>query len=110
MKNSGKILLILLISMVMFSCQKEEVEPEIPLIEKELREFISANGITQCTIREFQGNAYWEPVQNSPFRISNGFIIARHIYLDVDVNLNLNFLYSFRKHGDGVMYMEFIKY
>lgn len=110
MKNSGKILLILLISMVVFSCQKEEVEPEIPLIEKELREFISANGITKCTIREFQGNAYWEPVQQSPFRISNGFLIARHYYLDTDVSFNLNYLYSFRKVGDHVLYMEFIKY
>jgi hypothetical protein len=101
---------ILFLSLIFIACEKEEQLVQVSsLIELELKEFVKTNNLKKCTIREFQNGQFWDPVQNSSFRFSNGFIITTHYYWSVEVGYNLENLYNYRKES-GQLYLEFVKY
>lgn len=110
MKSLKTICIAVLLFLIVVACEKEEPVPEYSLIELELKEFVQKNNISKCTIREFQNGASWEPVQNSSFKFSNGFIITYHFYFNAEFNYNLQYLYSYRKESGNVLYLEFVKF
>lgn len=110
MKSLKLICIAVILTLIVVACEKEEPVQDYSLVELELKEFVQRNNITKCTIREFQDGASWEPVQNSSFKFSNGFIITNHYYFNTEFSYNLQYLYSYRKEMGNVLYLEFVKF
>ena len=108
MKTLKNICFVVLLSFIFIACEKEEPSQEHSLIELQLVEFVKTNNITKCTIREYRNGEFWEPVQESSFKFSNGFIIVNHYYWQTEISYNLQNLNSYRKVNGNVLWIEFL--
>ena len=58
------------------SCEKEP-ETDIEIIENQLKDFVSDNGITKCSIILILGETTYTEHENVDFSISGGFVIIK---------------------------------
>ncbi|MBP1672586.1 MAG: hypothetical protein H6Q25_401 [Bacteroidetes bacterium] len=66
---------ILLTITFFVSCEKQP-DTDIEIIEKQLQEFVSDNGLSKCTIIDMNGETSHTEHTNVDFSISNGFVIV----------------------------------
>ncbi|MDY0344720.1 MAG: hypothetical protein RBR28_14175 [Lentimicrobium sp.] len=104
-------IVVLFVSFLTMSCEKDENLTELDKIELEVKTFASNNKLTRCTIREHQGDSWVELVRESPFTFSNGFIVANQVYPSAtkEVRYNLLNLYSYQKADNSVLFLEIVK-
>jgi len=76
MKKLLNLALILFAITVFVSCEKEP-DTDIEIIEKQLKDFVSDNGITRCSIILMYGEKTSTEHENVEFSISNGFVIVK---------------------------------
>jgi hypothetical protein len=104
-------ILVLFITFLTTSCEKDENLTDLDKIELELKTFASNNNLTRCTIREFRNDDWVEEVKESTFSFSNGFIVVNKEYPSVSLEFRYNLLnlYTYRAFDNSVLFLEFVK-
>lgn len=84
---------LILLSLSFFTSCEKQSDTDIEIIEKQLQEFVSDNGISKCTIILMNGETPHTDYENVDFSISDGFVIIKESANGGEFQVRYNLLY-----------------